>query len=78
MTRSKSWFDALLALAGVRPAEMTPKVLIASATLPGSSPKEPADRIIAATSRAFGYVVVTRDGELIPYSQAGHIQAVCC
>jgi PIN domain nuclease of toxin-antitoxin system len=74
----ESWFDALIALAGVRLAEMTPKILIASATLPGSPPKDPADRIIAATARAFGYVIVTRDGELMPYAEAGHIQAVSC
>ena len=74
----EAWFEALLALPGIRLAPMPPQVLIASATLPGVPPKDPADRIIAATGRAFGYAVVTRDGELIPYAKAGHIDAVGC
>lgn len=74
----EAWFDRLLALPGVRLAPMPPRVLIASATLPGSPPRDPADRIIAATGRAFGYAIVTRDGELIPYAREGHIDAVGC
>ena len=72
------WFDALLALPGVRLAPMPPAVLIASAALPGAPPRDPADRIIAATSRTYGFPVVTRDGELIPYGQARHIEVVAC
>jgi PIN domain nuclease of toxin-antitoxin system len=74
----EAWFDALLALDGIRLAPMPPKVLIASATLPGKPPKDPVDRIIAATGRTFGYSVVTRDGELILYARAGHIEAIGC
>ena len=72
------WFDALVSLPGIRLAALSTAVLIASAVLPGAAPRDPADRIIAATSRAFGYTVITRDGELIPYAAAGHIQAVAC
>jgi PIN domain nuclease of toxin-antitoxin system len=74
----EAWFDALLGLAGVRLAAMPPKVLIASAALPGMPPKDPVDRIIAATGRAFGYSIVTRDGDLMDYARAGHIEAIGC
>jgi PIN domain nuclease of toxin-antitoxin system len=74
----QEWFDALLALPGVRLAAMPPLVLIASAALPGSPPSDPADRIIAATARHFGYLLITRDGELLPYARAGHLDAVRC
>jgi PIN domain nuclease of toxin-antitoxin system len=74
----EAWFDALLGLAGVRLAAMPPKVLIASAALPGMPPKDPVDRIIAATGRAFGYSIVTRDGDLMDYARAGHINAIGC
>jgi PIN domain nuclease of toxin-antitoxin system len=74
----EAWFATLVALPGVRLAEMPPEVLIASANLPGTLPKDPADRIIAATARAYGYVLITRDGELIPYAKAGHVEAVVC
>ena len=73
-----AWFAALIGLPGVAWAPMPPEVLIASATLPGKAPRDPADRIIAATARQFGHVVVTRDGELLPYAQAGHVMAVGC
>ena len=74
----EAWFDALLGLVGVRLAAMPPRVLIASTTLPGAPPRDPVDRIIAATGRTFGYSVVTRDGELMLYARAGHIDAVRC
>ena len=74
----EAWFSALLALPGMRLAPMPPNVLIASASLPGTPPKDPADRIIAATGRAYGYAVVTRDGELLPYGAAGHIKTIRC
>jgi PIN domain nuclease of toxin-antitoxin system len=74
----EAWFDALLALAGVRLTAMPPRVLIASTMLPGKPPKDPVDRIIAATGRAFGYTIVTRDGDLMLYAQAGHIDAIGC
>lgn len=74
----EAWFEALLALAGVRLAALPPAVLIASAMLPGKPPKDPVDRIIAATARTFGFPIVTRDGGLMRYAHAGHIEAVAC
>ena len=74
----EAWFTALLAQPDIRLAPMPPNVLIASASLPGTPPKDPADRIIAATGRAYGHIVITRDGELLPYAAAGHIKAIRC
>jgi PIN domain nuclease of toxin-antitoxin system len=73
-----AWFENLLRLPGVRLAPMPPKVLIASASLPGAPPKDPVDRIIAATVRAFGFLLITRNGELMLYARAGHVDAVAC
>lgn len=72
------WFDTLLALPGVRLAALTPKVLIGSTALPGSPPSDPADRIIAATARLYGYRVITRDSKLLDYAKQGHILATGC
>jgi PIN domain nuclease of toxin-antitoxin system len=74
----EAWFDNLLRLPGLRLAAMPPKVLIASAVLPRMPPRDPVDRIIAATGRAFGYSIVTRKGELMNYARAGHIDAIAC
>ncbi len=73
-----AWFAVLLRQPGVRLAPMGPDVLIASASLPGAPPRDPPDRIVAATARDYGFVVVTRNGELLPYARAGHIEAIGC
>jgi PIN domain nuclease of toxin-antitoxin system len=72
------WFETLLALPGVRLAELNPKVLINSTALPGTPPSDPADRIVAATARLYGYRIVTRDRKLLEYAQQGHILATEC
>lgn len=73
-----AWFDAALALPGVRLAPMLPRTLIASAFLPGAPPPDPADRIIAATARAEGLILVTRDQWLLSYGEEGHVRVLPC
>ena len=72
------WFDRVLALPGVALAAMPPPVLIASCALPGEPPADPVDRILAATARAFGYTLVTRDRRLLAYGGEGHVQVMGC
>lgn len=72
------WFDRLCGLPGMTLAEMPPSVLIASCALPGSPPADPADRILAATARAFGYTLVTRDRRLLDYGAEGHVRVLGC
>jgi PIN domain nuclease of toxin-antitoxin system len=72
------WFDSLIQMPGIRLAPLTPNILLASSALPGTPPSDPADRIIAATSRAFGYTLITRDTRLLSYAQQGYIRAVAC
>ncbi|MCX7310118.1 MAG: type II toxin-antitoxin system VapC family toxin [Afipia sp.] len=72
------WFERLLQAPGIRLAELSPDVLIASSFLPGTPPRDPADRIFAATAREYGYQIVTRDRLLLSYAELGHIEAVAC
>jgi len=72
------WFETLVALPGVRLGALTPQVLISSTALPGSPPSDPADRIIAATARLFGYRVITRDSKLLDYAAQGHMLVTAC
>jgi PIN domain nuclease of toxin-antitoxin system len=72
------WFLRLLQAPGLRLAEMPPELLIASSFLPGMLQRDPADRILAATAREYGYTLVTRDRPLLDYAEQGHIQAVAC
>jgi PIN domain nuclease of toxin-antitoxin system len=72
------WFERLLEAPGLRLADMSPDVLIASSFLPGVPPRDPADRILAATAREQGYRLMTRDTPLLAYARQGHLQALSC
>ena len=72
-----AWFHQA-AEAGMVWAPLTPDVLISASFLPGRIHGDPADRILAATARAFGYRLMTRDRALLAYAEAGHLQAVAC
>jgi PIN domain nuclease of toxin-antitoxin system len=73
----KDWFQRVLD-AGVSLAQMPPSVLIASSFLPSKELRDPADRIVAATARTYDYRVMTRDGPLLAFGTAGHLDAIAC
>ena len=72
------WLRQLLATPNIRLAEMPPALLLESSHLPGSPPRDPADRIIAATAREYGFTVMTRDRGLLDYANEGHMSAAEC
>jgi PIN domain nuclease of toxin-antitoxin system len=72
------WFTRLIQAPGVELADMPPDVMIASSFLPGTPPRDPADRILAATAREYGYQLMTRDRTLLSYGEQGHIQCLQC
>jgi len=72
------WFEVLMSTPNTILSELTPKVLLESSFLPGDLPKDPADRIIVATAREYGYTVMTRDRLLLEYAKQGYLSAVEC
>jgi PIN domain nuclease of toxin-antitoxin system len=72
------WFDTFREEPGFTLADLPPEVLIASSFLPDAPFRDPADRIIAATAREYGYTLLTRDKQLLAYSEKGHIRAMSC
>jgi PIN domain nuclease of toxin-antitoxin system len=72
------WFRRIRDTEGVALAELSPEILIASSFLPGAPPNDPADRILAATAREFGYTLVTRDRPLLDYAEQGYMKALAC
>lgn len=71
------WFERVLDL-GVDLAPLTPDILIASSALPGPPLRDPADRIVAATARAFNYRLMTRDRPLLDFAASGQMSAIAC
>ena len=78
LIRPERWFSNLFEVPGVRLAEMSHDVLIASSFLPGKPPKDPTDRIIAATARELGATLITRDRALLDYGAQGHVAVLAC
>ena len=73
----RSWFAGLIE-SGVELAELTPTILIQSSFLPSCSLRDPTDRILAATARARGYRLMTRDRPLLEYGAAGWLKTLAC
>jgi len=78
LLKPERWFANLFEVPGVRLADLSPDVLIASSYLPGKPPKDPMDRIIAATARDLGATLITRDRVLLDYGKQGHVAVVAC
>jgi PIN domain nuclease of toxin-antitoxin system len=78
LIRPERWFANLFDAPGVALAPLSPDLLIASSYLPGKPPKDPTDRIIAATARELGATLITRDRALLDYGEQGHMSAVAC
>jgi PIN domain nuclease of toxin-antitoxin system len=78
LIRPERWFANLFDVPGVELAEMSPDLLIASSYLPGRPPKDPTDRVIAATARELGATLMTRDRALLEYGKQGHVAVLEC
>lgn len=72
------WFASLFGAPHVQLAELSPARLIAASFLPGKPPRDPADRMIAATARDLGATLVTRDRVLLDYGEQGHVNTMAC
>jgi PIN domain nuclease of toxin-antitoxin system len=72
------WLERLLSRPFTAVAELSPELLLESSFLPGRLNDDPADRIIAATAREFGYTVMTRDRALLNYGREGYLSVLEC
>lgn len=76
--RPDDWFDDLVGTEGLGLAPTPPRVLVESSFLPGQPPNDPADRVMIATAREHGAVLLTRDRQLLAYGAAGHMRVAAC
>jgi PIN domain nuclease of toxin-antitoxin system len=72
------WFERLRNTPGIQLCDLSADILLGSSFLPGPIHKDPADRILAATAREFGYMVMTRDRALLQYAAEGYLAAIEC
>ncbi|MGH7848484.1 MAG: type II toxin-antitoxin system VapC family toxin [Candidatus Binatia bacterium] len=60
----ETWMADLIETSGVVVKELSPAVAVLSTQFPSDFPSDPADRLISATARAEGLMLVTRDGRI--------------
>ena len=70
----KDWISKSVSQTGIKISEIDIAILIESVHLPGNFHKDPADRIIVATSRTKKVPLLTHDGRIINYGEEGHLQ----
>jgi PIN domain nuclease of toxin-antitoxin system len=71
-----AWVAASRRPPGVTMVELTPEIAIESTRRPGDAHGDPADRMLIATARITGAVLVTCDERIIQYAETGHLRVV--
>lgn len=71
-----AWVTESVRRANLRVLPLSPAVAVASTRLPGELHADTSDRIIAATARDEGAVLVTRDSSLLRYAARGYLRAI--
>lgn len=71
-----AWVAASRRPPGVTIVELTPEIAIESTRLPGDVHGDPADRMLVATARSMGAVLVTCDERILDYAASGHLRTV--
>ena len=70
------WIENALAAPGVRLIPLSPDIAIQSTRLPGAFHGDPADRMLVATARCRGCLLVTRDQRILDYGEQGLVRVL--
>lgn len=74
-TSVQDWVDEALSQPGVELIPLSSHIAIESTQLPNGIHADPADRIIIATARLQGLILLTRDSNILSYSQLGYLNS---
>jgi PIN domain nuclease of toxin-antitoxin system len=72
------WFSQVVDHPAITQASLGYDLMIESSFLPAEPPGDPADRIIIATARQSGLMIVTRDRLIAGYAELGHVKVLLC
>jgi PIN domain nuclease of toxin-antitoxin system len=61
---------------GVTITELSPEIAIESTRLPGDVHGDAADRMLIASARVLGAVLVTCDERILDYAASGHVRVL--
>jgi PIN domain nuclease of toxin-antitoxin system len=72
----RTWVGRALSAPGTQLRGLTPSIAIESTRLPGAIHRDPADRMLIATSRLTGAALVTCDKLILSYAREGHVRVI--
>jgi len=70
------WIADALAAPGISLIQLTPEMAVDSTRLPGPFHGDPADRMLVATARSGGAVLVTADKSIHAYARQGFLNCI--
>lgn len=70
------WVKEALKAPYIYLAPLSPEIAIESCQLPGEFHGDPADRIIAATSRVLNVPLLTKDARIHEYAKGGYLECI--
>ena len=68
------WIEQAVYASLVTVEPLTPEIAVESCDLPDRFHQDPADRMIVATARVTGAVVMTQDRRILDYAARGHLR----
>lgn len=71
-----TWVSRIMSSSGPVLLALTPSIAVSAGELPKDIHGDPADRIIVATARAHGCMLITSDRKILSYAKAGHVEAI--
>lgn len=71
-----TWVELVATHPALHIVPLAPEISVASTRLPGELPRDPADRMIVATTRILNATLVTADRALLDYGAQGHVRVL--
>jgi len=75
---ARTWFWKAVRQTHAQVKAIEADVLLDMANLPEPLHRDPADRMLIATARAYDLTLVTRDRAILDYAAQGHVRAIAC
>jgi PIN domain nuclease of toxin-antitoxin system len=70
------WIERAVSAPGLAIEPLLPQIAVESCRLPNAFHRDPVDRMIVATARVTGAVLMTRDRRILDYAARGHLTAL--
>lgn len=71
-----SWVNEALRAPGIALVPLAPEIAVESSRLPGTFHGDPADRVLVATARREGAILLTRDEKILSYGRTKHLSVM--